>query len=491
MLLGTSAAYIALGVGSSVLGAAVVGVLLVLRGLPTSAGGERWALAITAAGIVVLSLTVGSTWTAFLQRRTVLWVATGRQPTYGEAMRALRLPADLAKVSGTLWLTGAVLLGGLAAVFGSALDGTVVALAIALGGLTTVSITYLLAERLGRSVMAMALEVAPPRGPLAVTVLLRLVLTWMLASAVPLLGVLLVVLLPHSGGDQLPSLIFLVCSGLAVGALATAVLARSVAFPLRRMRLVLGKVARGDTDAGIKVDDSSEIGMLQAAVNDMVSGLREQDRLRDLFGRHVGTEVAGQALRFGASLSGEVREVTALFVDVVDSTVLAHQLPPEELVGKLNRLFAAVVDAVGENRGLVNKFQGDAVLCVFGAPTPLPDGATAALRAARRIRDETRAAGELDLGIGLASGPVFAGHLGADMRLEYTVMGDAVNEAARLTDSAKHVPGRILASDPVVAACREEAVDGECERWIRHGTLHLRGREEPTEVWVDHPAACG
>jgi adenylate cyclase len=297
------------------------------------------------------------------------------------------------------------------------------------------------------------------------------------------------VLLPAAGGQRVSSLVVLVCSGLVVGALATAVLARSVAFPLREMRGVLGKVAQGDTGVGMRVDDSSEIGMLQAAVNDMVSGLREQDRLRDLFGRHVGADVARQALEYGVSLTGEVREVTALFVDVVDSTVLAHQMPPQELVGKLNKLFSAVVDAVSANHGLVNKFQGDAVLCVFGAPTPLPDAATSALRTARRIRDEVCEAGELDLGIGLACGPVFAGHLGADMRLEYTVIGDAVNEAARLTESAKHVPGRILASDAVLHACRTPACDGECERWRRHGSLQLRGRDEPTEVWVDHSTA--
>lgn len=511
-VLGATAAYVLLGIGSSVIGAAVVAVLLVLRGLPTSAGGQPWTLGISAAGYVGLSLVTGSAWTGFLQRRTVRWVAAGRPPTYGEAKRTLRLPGDLARVSGTLWLLGTVLLGVLGGLLGTAWDGIVVALTIGLGGLTTTSITYLLAERLARPVMAMALEVAPPRGRLSVTVLVRLVLTWMLASGVPLLGVLLVVVLPHEArSDRIPSLVLLVCSGLLVGALATAVLARSVAFPLRGMRAVLGKVAQGDTSVGMRVDDSSEIGMLQVALNDLVAGLREQDRLRDMFGRHVGTDVARQALEVGVSLTGEVREVTALFVDVVDSTVLAHQRPPDEVAAKLNRLFSIVVEAVGANGGLVNKFQGDAALCIFGAPTRLPAAATAALRTAREIRDATRALGELDLGIGLAGGPVFAGHLGADARLEYTVIGDAVNEAARLTDSAKQVPGRILASQAVIERCRDEAGDGgdgaidraghdgtagdgvghamECERWSAHGTLRLRGREEPTEAWVDerHP----
>jgi adenylate cyclase len=169
-----------------------------------------------------------------------------------------------------------------------------------------------------------------------------------------------------------------------------------------------------------------------------------------------------------------------LFVDVVDSTALATRTPPEELVDKLNRFFASVVRAVDARGGLVNKFQGDAALCVFGAPTPLADPATAALAAARAIRDDVRTTGELDLGIGVAAGPVFAGQLGTSSRLEYTVIGDAVNEAARLTEHAKSVDGRILASDAVVDA----AADGERGNWTRHAALRLRGRQEPTGTWV-------
>src|SRR5699024_224501 len=184
-----------------------------------------------------------------------------------------------------------------------------------------------------------------------------------------------------------------------------------------------------------------------------------------------------------AALSGEVREVTALFVDVVDSTVLAYQLPPEELVDKLNRLFSSVVEAVSTHGGLVNKFQGDAALCIFGAPTRLANSASAGLRAARSIRDSVIGTGELDLGIGVASGPVFAGQLGTSSRLEYTVIGDAVNEAARLTGNAKELPGRILASDAVIAAC----TPAEQEYWRAHERIQLRGRAADTLTWQDTP----
>jgi adenylate cyclase len=482
LVLRTSLGFAVLGLGSSVAGSGVVALLLALQGAPNEVGDRAWIVTACAAGYVALALLVGSLWTAWLQRRTVVWFVLGRPPTQAEARRALRLPVDMAIVSGTLWLIGTALMGVLVWALGSAIDALGIALTIVLGGLTTVGLTYLAAEWVARPVMTMALDVSPPKGALPVTVLTRLILTWALASGVPLLGVLVVSTPADLGtGDRTPSLILLSVIGLVVGAFGTALLARAVASPLHRLRVALDTIARGSTDVSVSVDDSSEIGMLQTSVNDLVAGLREQERMRDLFGRHVGADVARHALEYGASLSGDVRDVTALFVDVVDSTALAYRTPPEELVGKLNRLFTSVVDAVSARGGLVNKFQGDAALCIFGAPTRLADPATAALSAARAIRDAVREAGELDLGIGVASGPVFAGQLGTSSRFEYTVIGDAVNEAARLTESAKSVPDRILASDAVI----EASLAGERARWAPHGDIHLRGRQEPTATWID------
>ena len=481
-MLRTSLGFATLGIGSSVCGSGVVALLLVLQGMPREVGDRGWVLGITAAGIVALSVLVGTLWTAWLQRRTAIWFLFGRAPTQDEARRALRLPTDMATVSGTLWLIGTISLGALAGILGSAEDAYGVTLTVGLGGLTTVGLTYLAAEWVARPVMTQALAVNPPKGSLPVTVLTRLVLTWALASGVPLLGVLLVVIPPNPGsGDQKSSLIMLSAIGLLLGALGTGLLARAVAAPLHRLRVALDGIAHGRTDVSVSVDDASEIGLLQTSVNDLVAGLREQDRMRDLFGRHVGAEVARHALEFGASLSGDVRQVTALFVDVVDSTALANRTPPEELVGKLNRLFSSVVDAVNSRGGLLNKFQGDAALCIFGAPTRHADPATAALSAARAIRDAVRELGELDLGIGVASGPVFAGQLGTSSRFEYTVIGDAVNEAARLTESAKSVPDRILASDAVLQACSPS----ERALWSPHGEIQLRGRQEPTATWAN------
>src|SRR5690606_35690013 len=181
-------------------------------------------------------------------------------------------------------------------VFGTWFDALGVALAILLGGMATVGLNYLASEWVARPVLAVALRSLPRRNSLTTTVLSRLVVTWMLVGATPLLGVLILVSPPHIGGDPSYSLIMLAVLGLALGALATFLLARSVAAPLHRLRDALDDIARGRRDVTVGVDDASEIGMLQASVNDLTSGLREQERLRDLFGRHVGDDVVRHAL---------------------------------------------------------------------------------------------------------------------------------------------------------------------------------------------------
>ena len=480
MVLRTGLGFVALGFSSSVLGAGDVALLLVLQGLPADMADRNWIFVLCAAIYVAIAIGVGSVWTAVLHRRTAVWFFAGCRPTRAEAVRALRLPRHMAMMCGALWLGGAIILGGITLLLGSWLDTVGVVLTIGLGGLLTAGIVHLAAEWVGRPILTRALEVNPPERGTTLTVRTRVALSWGVATGVPLLGVLIVAAPPHLGhADDTASVIMLAVSGLASGAIATALLSRAVAAPLNRLRIALDEVAGGRTDVQVVVDDASEIGQLQVSVNSMVAGLRERDRMRDLFGRHVGDDVARHALEHGISLSGDVREAVALFVDVVDSTALAYEIPPDELVGKLNRFFACVVSAVDARGGLVNKFQGDAALCVFGAPTRLADPETSALSAARAIRDAVRNAGELDLGIGVAFGPVFAGQLGTSSRLEYTVIGDAVNEAARLTEHSKKVPGRVLASDATVAG----ASAAERDLWALYRKIRLRGRREPTVTW--------
>jgi adenylate cyclase len=247
-------------------------------------------------------------------------------------------------------------------------------------------------------------------------------------------------------------------------------------------------VQSGDQDVEVDVYDGSEIGLLQAGFNRMVSGLKEREELRDLFGRQVGEDVARQALERGITLGGEELEVAVLFIDLVGSTEIAHQRPPTEVVELLNDFFCVVVDVVDEHGGTVNKFIGDAALVVFGAPLPHDDAAGAALAAARTLRERlSDAVPHLDIGIGVSAGTAVAGNIGAQQRFEYTVIGDPVNEASRLTELAKQHDGRVLASH---AALDRAGDDDERSRWDAVGEETLRGRAEPTRLAAPSAAAA-
>ncbi|MGY1804171.1 adenylate/guanylate cyclase domain-containing protein [Blastococcus sp. SYSU D00922] len=461
----------------------VATVILLLIGVEDRDGDSGRATVLWAvAAYLVVAFPVGTLAGFRRQRVTNRWLMARREPTTEEASYALRLPVDTALIAGSIWLVGAVLVAGVsAAAFPEPLVGLRTGIATLLGGMATAGVTYLLVARAARTVTAIALAAHPPAGALTLGVRPRLLLMWGLTSGVPMLGVVLLFLDPSNpDGPGEGAVVFLVVVALLVGALATLLTARAVGQPLRDLRRAVQDVGRGNYDVSVVVDDAGEIGLLQEGVNTMAAGLAERERLRDLFGRHVGTTVADQALTAGVSLGGEERTVAALFVDIAGSTSLVRRTGPEEMVGLLNRFFGVVVDTVETEGGLVNKFEGDAALCVFGAPTDHPDPAGAALRAARRISDAVREAGEVDVGVGVACGRVWAGQLGAASRLEYTVIGDPVNEAARLTELAKDHTGRVVASESTVLA----AEPGERAHWVRDGDVELRGRGEKTTTWV-------
>ena len=305
----------------------------------------------------------------------------------------------------------------------------------------------------------------------------------------PLLALALVLFL--DGTEILPqALAMLSLVGLAAGFIATVASARSVAEPLDGVRQALARVRDDDLEVGLVVDDGGEVGEVQAGFNRMVDGLRERRQIQDLFGRHVGQAVATQALERGTGLRGEEADASAVFVDIVGSTAMAEVLSPDEVVETLNDFFDVVVRAVDGQGGWVNKFEGDGALCVFGVPGTQPDHADRALRAARLLNlglsHLTERHPGLEAGIGVSSGRVVAGNVGTEARYEYTVIGPAVNEAARLTEVAKGRAVKVLASSETV---RRAA--GEADRWHDVGTVALRGRAAPTAIFaplVDEPA---
>jgi adenylate cyclase len=443
--------------------------------------------AIVGGAFLVVSMPVGFLWSYHRVRHVVHWLREQRAPEADEQRRTLRAPVRLLVVQASLWTIGALLFLLLNLQYSTRL-AFAVGITILLGGAVTCSLGYLLSERILRPVTELALAERVPEQPALPGVTARLLLAWALGTGAPVLGMFLVggaevVGISDEEGDRIAAtMVFLSGVALTVGLAGMLLTARSVASPVERVRRAMAAVAGGDTDVEVKVGDGSEIGLLQAGFNRMVAGLREREELRDMFGRQVGQDVARQALERGVELGGEEREVAVLFVDLVGSTRLAAECPPEEVVALLNEFFGAVVEAVSEHGGSINKFEGDAALCVFGAPLPADDPASDALAAARTLRDRLR--GKLpqaDFGIGVSAGRAVAGNIGAAERFEYTVIGDPVNEASRLTELAKRDDGRVLAS----GAALELAQDGERRCWQEGDRVELRGRT--TETLIARP----
>ncbi len=319
-------------------------------------------------------------------------------------------------------------------------------------GVITCANTYLTSEYILRPVAARALAAHPPERLLVPGMTARALTAWTVGSAVPIAGLMTIAIFALAQGDTSPeqlSVAILALGGttLAVGLMLSLQAVRAAVDPIRDLRGALGRVERGELDTRVGVYDGSEVGLLQAGFNRMVEGLAERERIRDLFGRHVGEDVASAALAARTSsravaLGGEERDVAVLFVDIIGSTALAAERPPAEVVALLNRFFAVVVEVVTAHGGFVNKFEGDGALAVFGAPTDLDDPAGAALGCARELAARlTAEVPECPAGIGASAGPAVAGNSGAEQRFEYTVIGDPVNEAARLTELAKTLPG--------------------------------------------------
>ncbi|MEZ0051341.1 adenylate cyclase [Mycobacterium sp. MAA66] len=409
--------------------------------------------------------------------------------------RALRMPFYRTLISVLNWSMGSVVFI-IASWPVASKTAPVVAVATALGATATAIIGYLQSERVLRPVAVAALRGGVPENFKAPGVIQRQVMTWILSTGVPLLAIVLALtatkfrMADLMGSSQLSMLtanaeryttplLLLAGFALIIGLASTVLVSMSIADPLRQLRWALGEVQRGNYNAHMQIYDASELGLLQAGFNDMVRELSERQRLRDLFGRYVGEDVARRALERGTELGGQERDIAVLFVDLVGSTQLASTIPAADVVSLLNEFFRVIVDTVNRHGGFVNKFQGDAALAVFGAPIEHPDASGAALAASRELHDElVTVLGTTEFGIGVSAGRAIAGHIGALARFEYTVIGDPVNEAARLTELAKLENGHVLASAIAVSG----ALDAEALCWDVGEIVELRGRTAPTQL---------
>jgi adenylate cyclase len=432
----------------------------------------------------LFALVVGATWGTVRALRMLQWSLEDREATRKDRIATLRVPWMLTLVQAVLWAGGFGLFTLLYGLHGADLIAKVGFTTFA-GGVVVCANTYLLSEFALRPVAARALTSAPMRRARGVGITMRSLLIWLL-GAVPVIGLMVVAIFALARKDVTADrlaicILALGGIGLVFGLLLMVLNTRAMMAPIRTVTGALSRVQKGDLDAEVLVFDGTELGMLQSGFNRMVHDVREREQLRDLFGRHVGEDVARAAMSQQIELGGEVREVAVLFVDVVGSTELAATRPPEEVVDVLNRFFGVVVAEVQDHGGFVNKFEGDAALAVFGAPRELDDAAGAALAAARSMSARlTEEVSDVQAGIGVAYGPAVAGNIGAESRFEYTVIGDPVNEGARLCEQAKTVEGMVAASMTAVEAAHED----EASHWRAQDEVTLRGRTEATTIAV-------
>jgi class 3 adenylate cyclase len=259
-------------------------------------------------------------------------------------------------------------------------------------------------------------------------------------------------------------------------------LARSIVDPVTQLQHLADRIAAGDLSARVPVASTDEMGQLAQSFNEAVGGLEERERLREAFGIYVDPDVAERVLAEGVALEGEEVEVSVLFVDVRNFTEIAARSEAREIVGRLNALFDAVVPCVVEHGGHANKFVGDGLLAVFGAPDRLADHADRALAAALAIPRHVHEVfgGELEIGIGVNSGAVVAGSVGGGDRYEFTVIGDPVNVAARVEEATRATGDEVLVTEDLRVRLRDSA---EIE-WIERCDVALKGKADPVTLYA-------
>jgi adenylate cyclase len=277
--------------------------------------------------------------------------------------------------------------------------------------------------------------------------------------------------------------------GLIVSAMLGLWIARGVSRPVLELASGAREIAAGNYNHRVKLKQEDEIGSLAASFNQMSAGLAERDRVRDLLGKVVSPAIASELLRKKVTLGGEQREVTVLFSDLRNFTRMSEALGPEEMLAILNHYFTRMAAIVEKHGGVVDKYVGDALMALFGAPVASADDADRALRAALEM---TTALDELNqqwhrrglptvgLGIGINTGVVVAGNMGSEKRLNYTVIGDGVNVASRLEELTKtpEYEARVIVSGATLAKAKEKY------RTRRLGEVAVKGKQIPTEIFA-------
>jgi adenylate cyclase len=276
----------------------------------------------------------------------------------------------------------------------------------------------------------------------------------------------------------------------AMLALAMALLlAREVTRPLYSLRASIDRVGQGDFSTAATANGSVEFTEMAAAINAMAAGLRERETVKRAFSGYISRQVLELITSKGElpALKGERRRITVLFCDIRGFTAMAEGMRPEEVVELLSEFFSHMVDVILRNEGTIDKFLGDGMMVIFGAPADDSNQEEHAVRAALEMQRELErltAAWEgqgrrsFKMGIGINSGPAVVGNIGSQEHMEYTAIGDTVNLAARLETASKDLGAEIVVSEHTQSAVRP------LFQWRSLGEVAVKGRAETVRAYA-------
>ncbi|MGA2411561.1 MAG: adenylate/guanylate cyclase domain-containing protein, partial [Candidatus Binataceae bacterium] len=268
-----------------------------------------------------------------------------------------------------------------------------------------------------------------------------------------------------------------------------ALLSRQVTRPLYSLRASIDAIGKGDLDVHATANSTAEFTAMAAAINAMAAGLRERDRIKSAFSGYISRQMMEAIVTKGELpvLKGERRRITVLFSDIRGFTAMAEGMRPEEVVEMLSEFFGKMVDVILRNHGTIDKFLGDGMMVIFGAPLDDPYQEEHAVIAAVEMQRElealcarwkTEGRRGFKMGIGINSGSAVVGNIGSKEHMEYTAIGDTVNLAARLESATKELEADIIVSEHTYDSVRP------LFRWKSVGAISVKGRLEPVHSYA-------
>lgn len=283
-------------------------------------------------------------------------------------------------------------------------------------------------------------------------------------------------------------LLLIAIGGLAFGILGAIIVSNFLTNPIKSLVQGTDEVARGNYDYTVNINSRDEIGDLTRSFNHMARSLKEKEQIKDAFRRYVSHQVAEEIFKnpgkYIETLKGARRKVTVLFADIRSFTPLAERLPAEEVVFLLNEALTSMTNVIFKYEGTIDKFIGDCIMAVFGAPIAHPDDTNRAIYAAVDIQKTIEVLNQhlagsgketIRIGIGINTGEAVVGNIGAKERLDYTVIGDSVNLASRLQEVASG--GEIIVSENVFAEAQVPY------KYSEPMLIKVKGKEAPVKIY--------